>query len=275
MKRWIHASTASEVFDVNSTGTSYYDNFLDPEDLKYMQNNKNLTGRIEMMTPQEYFSECATHTFGGRVDVAELKRSREYSHFKEGNRFIDKYAEDMARGDKFPLCFINYANPGQEGLHRMYAAGETFGWDTKFPVLVIEPYDEELWEEMQIREAIEDYRRYDLKDVVKAAVDEVSDWYKPVPDNFEERFRRAIKRLASKMEEPHQIDVRFKIDDGLVLIYLSEYDGHEVDSQSFDDKVYLEDMFDTEQKDIEELVDDVDIDDEDLDIDTYFFKEGT
>ena len=39
---------------------------------------------------------------------------------------------------KFPLPYLNIATKQQEGRHRMYVAGELFGWDTRFPVLVVQ-----------------------------------------------------------------------------------------------------------------------------------------
>lgn len=275
MKRWIHASTSPNVFDISSTGTSYYNNFLNTKDLEYMQTAKNLTGHIEMMTPQEYFEACAKDIFQGRHTAEQLKKQREASRSKDGIRTIDKYIEDMRSGSVFPLCFLNYADLGQEGLHRMYAAGEAFGWDTEFPVLIVEPYDMDRWNESQFWQAVQDYRRYDLKDVVKEATDSIADWDKPVPDNFDEIFREAIRESARNAEEPHDIDVQLKIDDGSVFIYLSSFDGRDVDSSSFDDRVWLEDMFDTESDDedtpeLDDEIDDLEIDD--LDIQSYFFK---
>ena len=114
-----------------STGTSYYDNFLNDKDLKYMQKSKNRTGEIVMMSPAEYYEECATNIFEGS-SVTSLKLQR-----GSNSELIQQYEEDMKNGDKFPLCYLNYPDHAQEGLHRMMAAGNVYGWDTKFPVLVV------------------------------------------------------------------------------------------------------------------------------------------
>ena len=271
MKRWIHSSTSNEVFNTASTGTSYYDTFLNKKDLEYMQDAKNLTGHIEMMTPQEYFEACAKDIFQGRHTADQLKKQREASKNKDGKQMLSDYIEAMQSGSVFPLCFLNYADLGQEGLHRMYAAGEAFGWDTKFPVLVVEPYDIDRWHESKFWQAVQDYKRYDFKDVIKEASERVSDWDSPVPDNFEDIFRKAIQESAMTAEEPHRIDVEFKIEDGSVFIYLSEYEGRKVDTNSYDERVWLEDMFDWKADDSDDGEHVADV--EDFDIESYFFND--
>lgn len=41
---------------------------------------------------------------------------------------------------KFPLPYLNLAERGQEGMHRMAVAAELFGWNEKFPVLIVTEY---------------------------------------------------------------------------------------------------------------------------------------
>ena len=136
MKRYIIAtsSASTDIFKLD-TDTSYYNNFLNEKDLAYMQKSKNRTGEVVYMTPSQYYEECATKIFD--TTVAELKRQR-----RANSEDITQYIDDMLSGDKFPLCYLNYADHGQEGLHRMMAAGEAFGWDTKFPVLVVRAVDD-------------------------------------------------------------------------------------------------------------------------------------
>lgn len=127
-------SVNTDVFKLD-TDTSYYNNFLNEKDLAYMQKSKNRTGEVVYMTPSQYYEECATRIFD--TTVAELKRQR-----RANSEDITQYMNDMLAGDKFPLCYLNYADHGQEGLHRMMAAGEAFGWDTKFPVLIVRAVDD-------------------------------------------------------------------------------------------------------------------------------------
>lgn len=143
--KYISASINTDAIDTSvfnntpfkpDTTTSYYNDFLNSKDLEYMQAEKNRTGEIVMMTPDEYIQECADKVFNGRVDAEGLKYQRSLSRTESGGSLLEKYADDMKSGDKFPLCYINYADHNQEGLHRMMAAGEAFGWDKKYPVLV-------------------------------------------------------------------------------------------------------------------------------------------
>ena len=263
MKRYIRCSIDNHLFDTTTTNTSYYDDFLNPECLAYKQKAKNLTGHIEYMTPAEYFEECASTIFKGRHSVEDLKRQRAFTHGKDHNKLVDTYREAMRNGDKFPLCYLNYADLGQEGLHRMYAAGELLGWNTKFPVLIVEPYDIDRWNESNFRQEIADYERYVLKYVIREAVDEISDWNNPVPDNFEESFKDLIEEKASEYEDdPEDIEVSIKVENNMVFVFLVGYQGHEIESSTYSEKLWLDDMFkmtDDTDLDIDEMViDDID-----------------
>lgn len=56
MMQYIRAdASANTVFDINDTHVGFYNNFLNPKDLKYMQESKNRTGEIVWMTPEEYY----------------------------------------------------------------------------------------------------------------------------------------------------------------------------------------------------------------------------
>lgn len=275
MKRWIHASTSASVFNRNTTNTSYYDNFLNEKDLKYMQTAKNLDGHIEMMSPSEYFEICAKQIFKGRHTAEQLKRQREVTKDRDGNQLIAQYEDAMKAGKQFPLCFLNYADSSQEGLHRMYAAGEAFGWDIKFPVLVIEPYDIDRWNDMQFNRMVSDYKRFDFKYVVKEAQNAIMDWDIPVPDDVEEQMRKAVIESAAIYEdEPHNIDVEVDIseDDSQLEISIVSIDGKELDQITVDAKVWLDDMFDTEAvSDLETNNKEIDLDDLDVnDLDLFF-----
>lgn len=273
MKRWIHASTSASVFNKNTTGTSYYDNFLNEKDLNYMQKAKNLDGVIEMMSPSEYFEACANEIFKGRHTAEQLKQQRQVTKDRNGNQLVAQYEDAMKAGKQFPLCFLNYADSSQEGLHRMYAAGEAFGWDTEFPVLVIRPYDIDRWNSMMFNRMVSDYKHYDFKYVVKDAQEAIMDWDIPIPDNVEEQMQNAVEEAAQNYEDdPHNIDVEVTVDnnDNQLLISILSIDGKELDQITVDAKVWLDDMFDTEatsesessNKEID--LNDLDVDDLDL-----------
>lgn len=123
-----------DIFDTSKTGFSYYDNFLNDKDLEYMKKSKGLTGRIEYMTPGDYFKY--TGRFFNRSPQSDyesvIEDKETISHLKD---VILKYKR------KFPLTYLNFSNNQQEGRHRMAVAAELFGWNEKFPVLVITNYN--------------------------------------------------------------------------------------------------------------------------------------
>lgn len=124
----------SDIFDSRHTGMSFYDQLI--TDPKYMEERKNLKAEIVQMTPKQYFEGCAKifgSSYGSQVNQTQADKNN-IEHLKQ---VIQKYNK------KFPITFLNYAQNQQEGRHRMYVAGELFGWDTKFPVMIIRWADEE------------------------------------------------------------------------------------------------------------------------------------
>ena len=145
MKRYIRTSTRLGI-DYSmfsgtpfkcSTGTPFGNRFLDEEELAYQQKYEHRTGRIVMMSPEQYYEDCALYAFDHFVSINTLKNQR-----REDQDINDELMELMQNGTKINMCYINKADHGQEGLHRMMAAGDLYGWDTKFPVLVIDKYYE-------------------------------------------------------------------------------------------------------------------------------------
>lgn len=131
--------SGNQCFDTSTTGFGYYNDFLkDPE---YMKRQYNLKADIVQMTPEEYFEGCAK-IFNSTKD-SQIKQT------EADSRSIQQLFQVIKRFNKrFPLTYLNYTNNGQEGRHRMYVAGELFGWDTKHPVMVVTYADEELAKEM-------------------------------------------------------------------------------------------------------------------------------
>jgi len=111
---------------------SYYRNFLNPKDLEYMQKAKGVTGEIIQMTPNEYFQHCAD-IFGTTKDyqIDLVKNDRVINTLK---KVITEYKKKLC------IPMLNKATNQQEGRHRMYVLGDLFGWDKKFPVLVVTNY---------------------------------------------------------------------------------------------------------------------------------------
>lgn len=247
MKRYIRAAVSPDsVFDVNDTHVSYYNDFLTPDGLKYMQEKKNRTGEIVYMSPDEYFRICAKDIFGIPQKELEAQRSANTST-------IIEYVSAMKRGDKFPLCFVNYADKSQEGLHRMMAAGDAFGWNTKFPVLVVRALDNDIEQQKKLFNSLREYERYDYKKVVEQAQEELSDWDNMAPPDILNQLEQEIKQAAANPAdsdiEPHDIEVEAEAYDRdgniRVKIYLTEFDGIEEDRWAGNYvELWLDDMFD-------------------------------
>lgn len=125
----------SNCIDMTSTGVSFYNSFLDDKYKDYLAKTKNLQGNIEYLTPREYYSACA-EIFHSTVDRLVEQRRNDLESIAWLSKRLDA-------GQKFHLPYVNYANEGQEGLHRMLVLADKYGWDTyTFPVLVIQYVDE-------------------------------------------------------------------------------------------------------------------------------------
>ena len=101
----------------------------------YMKFEKGEDAELVYMSPDEYIRRCAEDIFRSTMEYT-IGGVLEYGRDK-----INKYAQDMLNGDKFPIPYLNYANRGQEGRHRALAVKQAFGADSIMPVIVIRPTD--------------------------------------------------------------------------------------------------------------------------------------
>lgn len=241
MVRYIRASaSASGVFDENDTHVGYYNNFLNPKDLKYMQESKNRTGEIIMMTPDEYYEACSK-VFNQSVNDLKYQRSSNADT-------ILKYTMDMLNGDVFPLPYVNFADKSQEGLHRMMAAGDAFGWDKEFPVLVVTAYDNDRFELDKQFEAMREFERFDFKQVVQSAQEDLSIWESEPPPDILTQMKDVVEQKAFVDYSANiTVEVECKeVSGGIRLyIYLTSYNGVEEERNAYSTQwVWLDDMFD-------------------------------
>ena len=128
-----HTATISgnQVFDETTQESSYGKKFIDlAKSGKSDSNGKK--AKIIQMTPMQYFEGCALG-FGTSVQSQIRQVKNDKGTLDLLNDVIDKYHK------RFPITYLDFSGAtfGQEGRHRMYVAGERYGWDTKFPVLVI------------------------------------------------------------------------------------------------------------------------------------------
>ena len=109
-----------DIFDLTTTGCAWGRKLL--ADPKFYKETENLTFEFVMMSPSEYYEICSKEIYFD--DVEETK------HFK-GVVERDKIEilKDVIRVQKrkFPVTYIDYTRPAQEGYHRMYAAAELYG----------------------------------------------------------------------------------------------------------------------------------------------------
>lgn len=139
----------------NTLESNYYQECLNNS--KYMEGRYKITISIEYLSPQQYFEQCSK-MFG--INEESLKLSRISDKGKEYIKELEEIIEDPS--NQFPMTYVDFVNKNQEGLHRMYALAELYGWDkVKFPVLIVtrtkeqekeiegERLEEGVWEALQ------------------------------------------------------------------------------------------------------------------------------
>lgn len=226
-------------FSDKTTNMSYYDDFLDPKELKYMQKEKNRDGKIVQMTPKEYYEACAKDIFGCTVD--HLLNSR-----KIHEDTIAKYRSDMKNGDVFPLCFLNYATQQQEGLHRMLAAGEEFGWDIEYPVLVVTVFNQELED---LKDKIYEMKKYfdwtfkdDLSKVVDVVGEEFDAYRDYPPSDMTEILQKALYEITDKKLKARVYVDYEDVGEGMVMPVTVHFEPVIYDGLNVDDYIYVENI---------------------------------
>ena len=123
--------SGNQVFDETKQESSYGKKFIDLAK-SGKSDSKGRKAKIIQMTPMQYFEGCALG-FGTSVQSQIRQVKNDKGTLDLLNDVIDKYHK------RFPITYLDFSGTtfGQEGRHRMYVAGERYGWDTKFPVLVI------------------------------------------------------------------------------------------------------------------------------------------
>lgn len=92
---------------------------------------------IVQMSPRQYLEACA-EGFGSTFSNQITSVKSDVNILQHLADVIQKYKV------RFPITYLDYSYNrfNQEGRHRMYVAGELFGWDTKQPVMIIRTTDE-------------------------------------------------------------------------------------------------------------------------------------
>ena len=286
MKRYIYASKTKEV-DIDTSlfkdmpfqcysGMSSYREFLNHKDLAYKQSAKNRDGKIVMMSPREYYDECAKYGFPEQTSVDTLIRSR-----RANDANLEKIKRNMQRGVKYHVCMLNYADRSQEGLHRMMAAGDLYGWDTKFPVLVVTPYDQAKEDLHKIMDECYNFNRFTFSNICKLAAANIADSTSAPPDNFTELLRNEVIEEAKVYDDEKEYDIDVEIDtdiiDGyhVVYVYLKRYFDYAPKVLAEPTELWLENLYDMGSSESSDRNPTPTADDDlgDLDISDLFFGE--
>ena len=99
----------------------------------YMRYEKGQDAEIVDMKATEYLHRCVD-------DIFHSTWEKTITPIVKGNQeLIDRYANDMLNGDKFPLPYLDYTTLNQEGRHRALAAINAYGDDVIIPVIIIKP----------------------------------------------------------------------------------------------------------------------------------------
>lgn len=109
IKKFEEYNTIKNPFDMDSK--YQYVEFTNP---LYCILSKNKSAIIKYITPKKYIQIIAKNFNLSYKDTIESGAV--------SNNLVDKYAEDMLNGDKFPLPFIRRNSSLQEGRHRTLAA---------------------------------------------------------------------------------------------------------------------------------------------------------
>lgn len=193
------------------------------------------------MSPKEYFDACAKG-FGIPAATQINTVSSDRSIIQVLNTILDKYKV------RFPVAYLDYSfnNFSQEGRHRMYVAGERFGWDKKFPVLVIHT----------TAEADEAKHAEKMSRYISKALDRTERYTYRNFDEIKEQFLYDIEDLLSNPK----VEFKETVNTYIFIVNGVEYE-EEKDSFNFyneEDKTNINDI------DVEDFLDLDDLSDDDI-----------
>ena len=152
------------------------------------------------------------------------------------------------------MPYLNYAHPGQEGRHRMWVAGELFGWDKKFPCLVVTWADEE-----RHKREVEEKRRRDIQEWISKAIQKTKQFRYENMDEVAEELEWQFEKEEGFIKNN---DIVYKIETDPHTVRIKITDGYEV---GYDDQIDIEDVK-IEPREEDDISDDIllDMDDKDL-----------
>lgn len=253
------------VIDVTKTGMSYYNDFLNPSGLRYLQTHKNLTGKIINMTPKEYFERCARDIFNNSVSSLIAQREAD----KRTNNLLDRVLNEY----KLKLCLpmINYADKGQEGLHRMLAIARNYGWDKSVPVLVVDYFDKERAKQEQDKKFVLKLTNK-LYDAVRNAIQ----YHYNNLDEFKEELENWSCEKAFEYEDDVKkpVEIKFEEFSDHYVVSLKQYSAVRAEIPKYAVQLDKQDTDDFDL-DIDKFIDSEDLIDLDESVSNEFLFHGT
>ena len=175
------------VFDKHKSEYSYYQEYLNnPE--KANKKHKT-TSQIIYLSPNEYYQEL--EKVFPRQTAESQKRNMESPEEQEIiNGMINTL---LTTNEKLPIPYLNFAGnkPQQEGRHRMYAVGELYGWNTKFPVLEIN------WTEQGKKENEDEQ----INKIINKAIDKALQYSYVTYDEFLEELKYQVTNQFENEEK--------------------------------------------------------------------------
>lgn len=235
-----------DIFDLNKASNSWSQNFLD--DPAYMLKANNMEMNIEHMSPREYWISCARDVFKKPVDqLLNQWRTLDYKTLDHLTQVILKYKK------RFPITYINYAehnHPTQEGLHRMIVAGDLFGWDTKFPVMIIKWADEEkaaAEKENRYIRKIENYIHNAIRDALRYKYYNLAE----LKDQLYSEIEDEVRFVDEFEGKEFNLDLEHNNDNEIIVTVNDKYKG----------LIYMDDIMFIDERQIEDDIDDLDLDD--------------
>lgn len=242
-------TSINNVFDTSTTGMSKYNDLIPgSEEAVYYRDKKNLISKIEYLTPQQYFDICAKDIFPNSSSD-DLKAQRKAD--KGSLATIDTVIKNNVQ---LPMTVINLAEKQQEGLHRMFYLGESYGWNTiKFPVLIVNYYNIDLQTRLDNQKRINKITK-DLEDAINEALSFKFNSY----EDFVEELQWKINEHFSSYDKFDGVDdIPFVIENKNGDIEVSILD---IDPISFDESyIQYKDIEDTESDDFNIDWDDIDV----------------
>lgn len=213
-RRNLNEAIQDDVFNINKTGVSKYDEWLSSQSAR---DRDNVDLEVKYMTPREYFEACG-QLFGNSFD----SQIRQIENDKNINKELDKVYDS---NEKMNLTLLDYVSdpPTQEGRHRMYVLAQKYGWDgNKYPVAVFTIADPKRAEREKEERRQEKLYKYIDKAVMRA----LEFTYR----NYEELKEQLEYYLEDYIENP-EVKISEK---GNILIIIVNGLEYEINKNEFD-----------------------------------------